>query len=198
MTSETTTNAPAQNVSNIDCDVVDTDNQLPPLPNPLPKEHPQFLHCMPPNEPTYRDFSLFLAGSIEMGNAIRWQQHMANILRDLPITITNPRRGHWDKNARPLPTDKTFRAQVEWELNAMTKATVICFFFDKNTKSPVTLLELGLWASSGKIVVCCPDGFWKGGNVDIVCERYKVPCVKTFEALVPEVKKMLKVKGMDI
>ena len=36
------------------------------------------------------------------------------------------------------------------------------------------MLELGLFANSGKLIVCCPDGFWRKGNVDIVCERYRI------------------------
>ncbi|KAJ6192056.1 hypothetical protein J3E72DRAFT_380148 [Bipolaris maydis] len=27
---------------------------------------------------------------------------------------------------------------------------------------PFSLLELGLWAGSGKVVVCCGDEYWKG------------------------------------
>jgi hypothetical protein len=46
--------------------------------------------------------------------------------------------------------------------------------FLPDTKSPISLLELGLYASSGKMLVCCPEGFWRKGNVDIVCEKYNV------------------------
>ena len=60
------------------------------------------------------------------------------------------------------------------------------------------MLEIGLWMSSGKIVVCCADGFWRSGNVDIVCQRYGVPLVKSFEELVPAVTNMLADKGMKI
>ena len=56
-------------------------------------------------------------------------------------------------------------------------------YFDPKTKSPISLLELGLFAKSGKLVVCCPDGFWKKGNVDIVCQRYKVLKIKDLDCL---------------
>lgn len=36
----------------------------------------------------------------------------------------------------------------------LEQVDVICFFFDVMIKSPVSLLELGLWAGSGKVVVC--------------------------------------------
>lgn len=37
-----------------------------------------------------------------------------------------------------------FRQQVEWELNALSVADLIVFYFDPATRSPITLLELGL------------------------------------------------------
>ena len=27
---------------------------------------------------------------------------------------------------------------------------------------------------SSKMMVCCPEGFWRKGNVDIICERYGI------------------------
>ena len=64
----------------------------------------------------------------------------------------------------------------------MEDATHIVMYFDPTTKSPISLLELGLHASSGKLTVCCPEGFWRKGNVDIVCKRYGVPMVKSLES----------------
>lgn len=196
--SGTVAEKPKSGAVDIDGDIVDEFHQLPPLPSPLPKPHRDFVHCLPPEPPTYRKFSVFTAGSIEMGAAVQWQKQMATMLSPLPITINNPRRGHWDPNVTKEAKDVEFRKQVEWELGALEQADVICFFFDTNTKSPVTMLEIGLWMSSGKIVVCCADGFWRSGNVEIVCGRYGVPLVKSFEDLVPAITKMLGEKGMQI
>lgn len=156
------------------------------------------LHCMPPAAPTYRKFSLFTAGSIEMGAAVQWQQLLAEHLRDLPITITNPRRGQWDPNVDAKSEDPDFAHQVEWELDALTEATVICFFFDIDTLSPITLMELGKWADSDKIIVCCDKRFWRSGNVDIFCNRYNIPRVNNFKSLVPAIREMLERKGMGL
>jgi hypothetical protein len=41
-----------------------------------------------------------------------------------------------------------------------------------------------LHARSGKLIVCCPPGFWRQGNVAIVCERYGVPMVDDLAGLV--------------
>lgn len=118
--------------------------------------------------------TVFLAGSIEMDQAEDWQTTVIEILQDRFI-LFNPRRSQWDASWEQSIHNPTFKGQVDWELNALTKADYILFYFSPGTKSPVSLLELGLFASTGKLVVCCPDGFWRKGNVEIVCERYSIP-----------------------
>jgi hypothetical protein len=66
----------------------------------------------------------------------------------------------------------------------MERADLIALYLSPGTKSPISLLELGLYASSGKLVVCCPEGFWRKGNVDIVCKRYGAWQVDTLSELV--------------
>jgi hypothetical protein len=126
---------------------------------------------------------LFLAGSIEMGRAVLWQQQLEQALADLDILILNPRRDEWDASWEQHIGNAPFREQVEWELAAQEQAGLIAMYFAPGTQSPITLLELGLFAHTGKIVVCCPDGFWRKGNVDIVCQRYAIPTVATLDEL---------------
>jgi len=45
------------------------------------------------------------------------------------------------------------------------------------------MLELGLYANSGKMVVCCPDGFWRKWNIDIVCENHNIISCETIQDL---------------
>jgi hypothetical protein len=118
------------------------------------------------NEPT-----VFLAGSIEMGRAEHWQSMVEQALADLPITILNPRRDEWDASWEQSINNPQFREQVEWELEAQERASIIAMYFAPGTQAPITLLELGLFARSGKLVVCCPPGFWRRGNVQVVCAR---------------------------
>lgn len=135
--------------------------------------------------------SVFLAGSIEMGAAINWQIYVIEKLKNKDVTILNPRRLDWDSSWVQSIENKNFREQVEWELSAMQKAKYIIIFFDPGTKSPITLLELGLYAKSKKLMVCCPEGYWRKGNVDVVCEKYRVPHVDSLELLVKSVEELL-------
>jgi hypothetical protein len=127
--------------------------------------------------------SVFLAGSIEMGSAEHWQAVITSALEDLEITILNPRRDAWDASWEQSPAFALFREQVEWELEGQERATVIAMYFAPATKAPVTLLELGLFATSGRLVVCCPPGYWRRGNVEIVCARHGVRTVPDLAAL---------------
>lgn len=135
--------------------------------------------------------SVFLAGSIEMGKAVDWQTKITNALSDLPCWVLNPRRDDWDSSWEQVKENDQFREQVEWELDALEHAQVIAMYFDPDTKSPISLLELGLFSRTSTIIVCCPEGFWRKGNVDIVCERYGIRQVNTIEALITAVRKEL-------
>lgn len=140
----------------------------------------------PPN-PIYESYNggvkMFLAGSIEMGKAENWQDKVEETLAlsNVLFTSFNPRREEWDSSWEQNYSNANFYQQVNWELNALDKSDIIFMYFDPNTKSPISLLELGLYAETGKMIVTCPDGFWRKGNVQIVCEKYNIPLFNTLD-----------------
>jgi hypothetical protein len=81
---------------------------------------------------------------------------------------------------------------VSWELAAMDKADCILFHFLAGSQSPITLMELGLYADSKKVIVSCEDGFWRKGNVEIVCEKYSIPMYNTLDGAYRHALKFLK------
>jgi hypothetical protein len=140
----------------------------------------------PPSQIDYSilDYQVFLAGSIEMGAAEDWQSKVISLLEPLPGIIYNPRRDTWDSSWKQEIDNPQFNEQVTWELDALDASHTILMYFDPNTKSPISLLELGLFAETGKLLVFCPEGFWRKGNVDFVCARYEIKQVKNFEEFV--------------
>jgi hypothetical protein len=132
--------------------------------------------------------SVFLAGSIEMGRAESWQAAVESALADLPIAILNPRRDEWDAGWEQSIANPQFREQVEWELEGLERASVIAMHFAPSTQAPITLLEFGLMARSGKLVVSCPPDYWRRGNVEVTCARYGVPLVAGLPELVEAVR----------
>lgn len=118
--------------------------------------------------------SLFLAGSIEMGIAEEWQKRVVEALEEYEVDIFNPRRDNWDSSWIQSKDNPVFKEQVTWELDCITDCDIVLFYFDPNTKSPITLLELGYILGlndTTHIVVVCPEGFYRKGNIDIICER---------------------------
>ena len=152
-----------------------------------------------PPKPELKDIdfsgvSVFLAGSIEMGKAKEWQNDFTNAVEHLPITVLNPRRDNWDPTWEQRESNEQFRTQVTWELVAQEKADVIAMFLQPGTNSPISLLELGLFAHSGKLIVCCPEDFYRRGNVEITCKRYGIRLITREEDFFPEVIKVLEAK----
>ncbi|MGM0421710.1 MAG: nucleoside 2-deoxyribosyltransferase domain-containing protein [Pseudomonadota bacterium] len=130
--------------------------------------------------------AIFLAGSIEMGKAVDWQAEVSKKLTGHDILILNPRRDDWNSSWEQSIDHPQFREQVEWELKALERSNKILMYFAPETKSPITLLEFGLYAKAApkKMTVCCPEGFWRKGNIDIVCNMYGVGQVETLEDLI--------------
>ena len=134
---------------------------------------------------------LFLAGSIEMGKAIDWQQEVSEKLADLDLIVLNPRRPDWDSSWVQSIENEEFVKQVEWELEGLEKADIIIMYFAANTYSPISLLELGLHARANKLIVYCENNFWRKGNVEIVCRKYGITQVSSWEELLTCVRNSL-------
>ncbi len=120
--------------------------------------------------------AVFLAGTIDMGKSEDWQSTAEQKLSNIDdLIVYNPRRDNWDSTWAQSFNNPNFVEQVNWELDAMIASDMIFMYFAPDSKSPITLLELGLHASGGKLMVCCPEGYWRKGNVDIVCARHHIP-----------------------
>jgi hypothetical protein len=125
--------------------------------------------------------TIFLAGSIEMGSVEDWQATVVKRFENYQITFFNPRRDEWDSSWKQEQKETKFNEQVNWEMNNLEDCDIIFLYFHPETKAPISLLELGLHAANGKMIVVCPDGFWRKGNVEIVCTRYNIPLFNTLE-----------------
>jgi len=124
--------------------------------------------------------SIFLAGSIEMGKAEDWQTEVQKFLSDFEATIFNPRRDEWDASWKQESTNPLFNQQVNWEIDRLEDSDIIFLNLINGTLSPITILELGMFCKSGKMMVCCPEEFWRNGNVEIVCHRNGIPLFSDF------------------
>lgn len=146
-----------------------------------------------------KDRVIFLAGSIEMGKAEEWQMQIANFIEaiDPSIIVANPRRTAWDANWEQSIDNPVFKQQVDWELDHLERADLAVFYLQPGTQSPITLLELGKHLerknATTSTLVCCPPGFWRRGNVEIVMDR--AGCgdpINSLDALVTAIEKWMR------
>lgn len=160
------------------------------------------IYATPETNPTFEQVplgelpSIFLAGSIDMGGAEDWQVQATKQIAAIESTlerefiVMNPRRDNWDSSwGQDSPE---LAHQINWELDAMELVDAVLFYLGPTTKSPVTMLEIGLQAGQNiagflnKSVVFCSPGFWRKANVDIVCETSRMIRVDNFEDLISE------------
>lgn len=141
----------------------------------------------PPHRPflSSDNFKVFLGGSIDMGAAVDWQKQFVDMFRDMHnVVLLNPRREDWNPDWVQDISNPDFNEQVNWELAHLELCDLAIFYFSPTGPAPVTLMELGLMASSGKCLVACPPGYWRRGNVQIVCHRNNIPLFDSLEELI--------------
>jgi hypothetical protein len=139
-------------------------------------------------------YCLFLGGSIEMGKAEDWQTKMEQAL-DPAWMILNPRRDDWDSSWVQSLDNPQFNQQVTWELDSLYFSTHRLFYFSPGTQSPSTLLELGLFANQPyhtNTYVVYPEGFWRKGNVDMICHYHGIFQLPSLDEAILTFNKMVK------
>lgn len=111
--------------------------------------------------------SIFLAGTIDDGKSEDWQSKLIKEFSEYNITILNPRRNNWGDL-----TDNELRKQITWELDHLEKADIIFMYIIGTSKSPISLLEMGIHIKDSKLIVVCEPEFYRYDNVRITCEYY--------------------------
>ena len=112
-----------------------------------------------------------------MGNSENWQKKTIQTLDKTLINciVYNPRRD-------TCPSGNTeFEHQVNWEQDMLEDSDIIFMYIAGTSKSPITLLELGEFLTSGRLIVVCEEDFYRYGNVRIMCERFGIPLYNDYE-----------------
>ena len=127
---------------------------------------------------TKQFITVFLAGTIDNGESEDWQKTVEGKLtgRNRKYLLYNPRQEEWHPEK-----EGEMAYQVNWELDHMEKADHILMVFLPGSRSPITLLEFGLYVRSGKLHVVCPPDFYRYDNVRLTCVHYGVPLFETID-----------------
>ena len=106
----------------------------------------------------------------------------------------NPYRADWDRSWREDINFTPYQEQVEWEFDKQDKADIVVVYFHLATQAPVSLLEFGICARvPGKAIVVYSEGYWKKGNLQIVCKKFGVEMVNSIDRLREAIVKRLPV-----
>ena len=155
-------------------------------------QHRSQVILAPSEEPPQGAKSVFLAGSTTKVDTVDWRVALSSLLSEMNITIYNPHRADWDNTWREDVNFPPYRQQVEWELDKQEKADMVVVYFHPATQAPISLLELGLCARKrGKAIVYCPEGYWKRGNVQMVCQKFDIEMVESVQGLRDAITKRL-------
>ena len=140
--------------------------------------------------------NLFLGGTIDNGVSEDWQQQLVDALNvDTvhPIMIYNPRREQWNSNEG----EEGLETQIKWELYHLERANLIVMNILPNSKSPISLMEIGLFARKHNLMVFCTKDFYRYKNVEVVCQQYGIPLFNTNDISIIR-DKVLEVANKDV
>lgn len=153
--------------------------------------------------PGKKNLSIFLAGSIEMGKAEMWQEDLFKAISEVEtktfdeIFVLNPRRDDWNSEWKQSIEDENFANQVEWELEGIEHADIVAFYLQPGTMSPISLMELGVvaqrsFALQKTVIVLCPEGFHRKGNVDVMVQYYDMWAAQDMDDFKRRIIKLIK------
>lgn len=122
-------------------------------------------------------FKVYLGGAIDMGKAEDWQSEVIDLLdSSSDLVLLNPRRAEF--------TAKMEDEQIRWELQALEASDAILMWFPKESESPISLLEFGLYLQSGKLLVGVEESFYRQRNIELTAEYYGVKVFHSLQHLV--------------
>ncbi|CAL2083375.1 nucleoside 2-deoxyribosyltransferase domain-containing protein [Tenacibaculum sp. 190524A02b] len=125
---------------------------------------------LPVKENNYQYY--FLAGSIDYQSKTPWRK---------TIIEKSSKRIHFfdptNKNHHNL-SDTEMKNQIEWELNTLELSDKIILNFLGYSKSPISLVEMGLYAQSGKLIIICPPEFYQNRYMYPLASKYNIPLFK--------------------
>lgn len=112
--------------------------------------------------------SIFLAGSMDHKQEGSWRDTISAEFG--AYSIFDPTNNNHDH----LNT-KEMKRHINWELDALQLSDMILLNFLPNAQSPISLVELGMYIRSNKLIVICPQEFYKSNYVHTLCKKYNTP-----------------------
>lgn len=120
----------------------------------------------------------FLAGSIDYHLQSNWRQEIINKTGS-SVHFFDPTR--IDHNEL---SNFKMKEHIKWELDALDISDKIILNFLPNAKSPISLVELGMYVSTSKLIVICPNEFYQSRYIKVLCNKHKTSIFNTINEAV--------------
>lgn len=111
----------------------------------------------------------FLAGSIDFKETTSWRDLVVKGSSNNIIFFDPTREDHDTLSNHEMVN------HIHWELEALELSDIIILNFLPDAKSPISLVELGLYMKSDKLIVVCPKEFYQYRYVNTICDKYNRP-----------------------
>ena len=111
----------------------------------------------------------FLAGSIDFKESTSWRDLVVNKSSKNTIFFDPTREDH------DVLGNQEMVCHIQWELEALELADMIILNFLPQAKSLISLVELGLYMKTSKLIVVCPKEFYQYRYVSTICDKYNAP-----------------------
>lgn len=125
----------------------------------------------------HKDY-VFLAGSIDLNLDGNWRQEVTDQVGDKVHFIDPTISGH------DAMDDLQMENHINWELDMLNLADKVFLNFLPESKSPISLIELGMYARTSKLIVVCPNAFFKSRYIKTLCKKYKIPLFTTVDTAI--------------
>ncbi|GAB5417556.1 MAG: hypothetical protein Crog4KO_08280 [Crocinitomicaceae bacterium] len=122
---------------------------------------------------------VFLAGSMGKDEHGTWRERIMSDLSGKFLFLDPTCHNHASLDADGM------KKHIQWELDAMEMADTILLHFLPESESPISLVELGLYTFTDKLIVVCPKEFYKYNYLYVLCEKYNTPFLEDIEAAKP-------------
>ena len=120
----------------------------------------------------------FLAGSIDYHSPNPWRKSIIKKAKSSIHFFDPTRRDHDSLDNLEM------QRHINWELMALELSDQIILNFLPDSKSPISMVELGLYARSGKLVVVCPIDFYQRRYIEVLCKTYNIKLFSNLNDLI--------------
>ncbi len=127
---------------------------------------------------------VFLAGSMCIDKEDNWRKNVIkNYANDFDfIDPTNENHN--------LLNDSLMKKHINWELEGLELSDIIFMNLLPESKSPISMVELGLYARSNKLIICCPENFYQYRYINALAKKYNVTLFSELDKGIQYLKKL--------